>query len=172
MSFETSVLILAWIAIAMLAFAVSGLMAQVRRLSSSQRVIQLDSGPDLRDPARLEHEIDAVDGPQIILFLDNDCETCERALDWGTETANADPRLGVVAMFRSDAPRTAAGTIRIEPNRADLFEALRIPLTPYAVLIDHTGRVARSVAIGSDEARRKLLSYVDRDREGLYATAP
>ncbi|MFI5488496.1 hypothetical protein [Micromonospora echinaurantiaca] len=163
MSFQTSALILSWIAILLLALVVSGLVRQVHALTSGTAgrpgSVGLRPGapaPGFRDlappsPATL-----------VLLFLDSGCATCEQLLD---EVAERAPRGDVAlrVLYRNAAPAGAADVpVTVLGEQAELFDRYDAIATPFAVVVDATGRVRRSEPVGSRSALRHLLDGVDQ----------
>ncbi|WP_067488438.1 hypothetical protein [Actinomadura hibisca] len=147
MSFQTSALLLSWLAIGLLALVVAGLVRQVHALSQgAPRPSELGPPPGTRAPAfeRL--------GPGLLLFLDRDCGVCAEVL------AAADG-LGrpLHAIFAGAAPEGLAPEVTVlAGEQAGLFEDYRVPATPFAVLVDAAGRVRAAEPVGSPEALREL----------------
>jgi hypothetical protein len=119
--FVTSALIASWIAIALLAFVVAGLVRQVHHLSKP------GAGAAAGPPA-------------------------QRA---GIEPGRRAPAMRAVYAERSVTAADSA--VPVLTGRVDLFEAYDALATPYAVLVDATGRVARSEPLGSTSALLELL---------------
>ncbi|MFI6515990.1 hypothetical protein ACIBF1_10565 [Spirillospora sp. NPDC050679] len=148
MSFQTSALLLSWLAIGLLALVVAGLVRQVHALSQgAPRPSELGPPPGARAPAfeRL--------GPGLLLFLDRDCGVC-------TEVLEAAGGLGrpLRAVFAGPAPEGLAPEITVlEGELGGLFEDYRVPATPFAVLVDAAGRVRAAEPVGSPEALRELM---------------
>ena len=110
MSFQTSALILSWIAILLLALVVSGLVRQVHAMSSGlvQRrpeSVGLRPGSPAPGFARLAPVPPAA--PLVLLFLDPDCGTCAEVLAEATgQVDRADLEFRV--LYRDSAPAQAA----------------------------------------------------------------
>ncbi|WP_351237322.1 hypothetical protein [Streptomyces sp. NPDC002133] len=185
MDFTTSALIASWAAIALLALVVSGLVRQVHQLSRAQpyRPGRVGIAPGAAAPgldtARLDDtaglEAPALEDlltpgrPALLLFLDADCSTCVQVLaEAGAWTirqgqghdggeAVAPQLLGFCA---GPAPQGGEGAVPVRGGRPELFTAYDIPATPYAVVIDADGRIARSEALGSPTALLRLLDDI------------
>lgn len=166
MSFQTSALILTWVALFLLALVTAGLVRQVHALSSA--------GPP-RHPARVglapgtpapgvERVAPAL--PAVLLFLTPDCHTCVDALAETTRLAGDGPRWPVHALYSDAAPELAA-PVTAHAHQGALFAAYDVIATPFAVLVGADGRVAAAGPVGSRAALRDLLgtsSLVDTDR--------
>lgn len=153
MSFQTSALLVTWAVLLLLALVVAGLVRQVHALGQGvPRPVPLGPAPGSPAPA-----FDRL-GPGLLLFLDRDCGVC-------MEVLAAAGTLGgpVRAVFSGPAPAEAAAadsaalTVLAE-ERDGLFAAYRIPATPFAVVVDDTGRVRAAEPVGSPDALRELAA--------------
>ncbi|MEU5941862.1 hypothetical protein ABZ807_22360 [Micromonospora sp. NPDC047548] len=171
MSFQTSALILSWIAILLLALVVSGLVRQVHALSTGSVGRPASVGLRPGSPAPRFRDL-APPSPAtlVLLFLDHGCATCDHLLDEAAEQVH---RAGVVlrVLYRHTVPPRAADLpMTVLDEQADLFDRYDAIATPFAVVIDVTGRIQRSEPVGSRVALRHLLDQVD-DPSGS-ATGP
>lgn len=164
MSFQTSALILSWVAILLLALVVSGLVRQVHALSSGivQRrpeSVGLRPGSPAPGFATLTPAPPAV--PLVLLFLDPDCGTCADVLAEATSQAErADLEFRI--LYRDSAPTQAAGLpITVLGGQAEMFERYDALATPFATVISQAGRVLRAEPLGSRTALRRLLDEFD-----------
>jgi hypothetical protein len=162
MSFQTSALILSWIAILLLALVVSGLVRQVHALSNGTVGRSGSVGLRPGSPAPRFRDL-APPSPAtlVLLFLDSGCATCDHLLDEATEhIRQTDAELRV--LYRQTVPPQAADLpITVLGEQADLFDQYDAIATPFAVVIDATGRIQRSEPVGSRVALRHLLEQVD-----------
>lgn len=161
MSFQTSALILSWIAILLLALVVSGLVRQVHALSAGTASRSGSIGLRPGSPAPRFRDL-APPSPAtlVLLFLDSGCATCDHLLDEATEQAG---RTGAVlrVLYRATVPPHAADLpMTVMGDRADLFDRYDAIATPFAVVIDETGHIRRSEPVGSRVALRHLLDQV------------
>ncbi|HEX2417291.1 MAG TPA: hypothetical protein VHJ83_04080 [Micromonosporaceae bacterium] len=163
MTFQTSALILSWVAILLLALVVSGLVRQVHALSNgTTRPTEAigpppgSAAPEFRRLAPHHPE------PMVLLFLDSDCRTCSEVLAEATRTAPA-PGVTVRALFRGVAPET--GRLPAHGGEAVLFDRYDAVATPFAVVIDPAGTVVHSEPLGSHTAFRTLLDQLSGDVE-------
>ncbi|WP_208814573.1 hypothetical protein [Micromonospora echinofusca] len=163
MSFQTSALILSWIAILLLALVVSGLVRQVHALSTGAvarrpGAVGLPPGTPAPGLTRLAPAHPAV--PLVLLFLDPDCGTCT-ALRTET-TAQADrPGVEFRILYRNDPPGQPDGQpVTVLGGQAELFDRYDVPVTPFATVVDRGGRVLRATPVGSRAALRDLLDEV------------
>ncbi|MEU4565280.1 hypothetical protein [Micromonospora sp. NPDC023956] len=164
MSFQTSALILSWIAILLLALVVSGLVRQVHALSSGMvqrrpESVGLSAGTPAPGFTRLAPTAPAV--PLVLLFLDPDCGTCGEVLSEAADQAGRDG-LEFRVLYRDDAPARAAGLpVTVLDGEAELFDRYDALATPFATVVDPAGRVLRAEPLGSRAALRRLLDAVD-----------
>ncbi|MFD7445913.1 hypothetical protein [Streptomyces sp. NPDC059909] len=187
MDFTTSALIASWAAIALLALVVSGLVRQVHQLSRAQpnRPGRVGIAPGAPAPGLDAARLDDAAGldnlltpgrAALLLFLDADCSTCVQVLagaeawtirqgqgqgqegqDHGQSDAVAPQVLG---LYAGPAPQAGEGAVPVRGGRPELFTAYDIPATPYAVVIDAEGRIARSEPLGSPTALLRLLDDI------------
>ncbi len=166
MSFQTSALILSWVAILLLALVVSGLVRQVQQLSSTavRRPEPVGLPPGAPAPA-FASLAPLSPATLVLLFLQPGCGTCAELLDEAGEQAERHP-LQFRALYRDGvAPEAADSPVTAFGDQADLFERYDAIATPFAVVIDQGGRVLRSEPVGSRAALRHLL-----DRAGVAST--
>jgi hypothetical protein len=97
----------------------------------------------------------------LLLFLSADCRTCAGVLDEAVRHAGRD---GVTLrpLYAGPIPAAAAGLpVAVHGDQAELFGRYDVIATPFAVLVDQAGRVARSEPVGSPAALRTLLDGLD-----------
>ncbi|WP_049565307.1 hypothetical protein [Streptomyces sp. SBT349] len=161
MDFVTSALLVSWVAIALLALVVSGLVRQVHQLSRggvarSPRHLGVTPG----SPAPHAGDLLAEGRDTLLLFLSAECRTCADVLaeaDRAGAHRSADgPQ--VRAVYAGAAPTPTAATVPVTDHRPDLFTAYDAIATPFAVVVGATGRVVRSEPLGSPAALRELLA--------------
>ncbi|MFC8617922.1 hypothetical protein ACFT9M_16115 [Micromonospora purpureochromogenes] len=162
MSFQTSALILSWIAILLLALVVSGLVRQVHALSTGTVGRPGSVGLRPGSPAPRFRDL-APPSPAtlVLLFLDPGCATCEQLLDAAAEHIRRTDVVLRVLYRDSVPPRAADLPMTVLGEQADLFDRYDAIATPFAVVIDATGRIRRSEPVGSGAALRHLLDEVD-----------
>jgi hypothetical protein len=170
MSFQTSALILTWVAILLLALVASGLIRQVHALSAggTQRPGSLGLQPGSPAPGFDRLAPDRPE-PVVLLFLGAECRTCAEVLD---EAGHAS-RDGVTlrALYAGPVPAAPPDLpVPVQGEQAELFERYDVVATPLAVVIDRAGRVVRSEPIGSRAALHGLLERV-RDLSGGGSTS-
>ncbi|MCP9949245.1 hypothetical protein [Actinomadura madurae] len=148
MTFQTSALLLSWVAILLLALVVAGLVRQVHALGQGASPRPGPGpAPGTRAPAfeRL--------GPGLLLFLDRDCGVCTDVL---AAAGALDHPLH--AIFAGPPPDGASrpGMTVLTGEQDGLFADYAVPATPFAVLVGADGRVRSAEPVGSAEALRDL----------------
>lgn len=144
MDLTTSLLVLAWIAIALLAFAVAGLLGQVRDLRSSGTSIA-PVGPAVGMPAPPIAGV-PYEKRAILIFADEGCPTCEVILPEVVALARTASEQ-FVALFKETA-KPLQGVLTLS-DQEEAFSAFDVRLTPFAVAIDPMGNVVRAAPLGS-----------------------
>jgi hypothetical protein len=162
MSFQTSALILSWVAILLLALVVSGLVRQVHALSIGTLGRPGSVGLRPGSPAPRFRDL-APPSPAtlVLLFLDHACATCDRLLDEAAELVQRTHAVLRVLYRDTVPPKAAELPITVLGDRADLFDRYDAIATPFAVVIDKDGRIQRSEPVGARMALRHLLDQVD-----------
>lgn len=163
MDFKTTVLLLTWAAIALLAFVVAGLVRRVHLLAGGDRPAEL--GPAVGTPAPHFARLapDPTAERTLLLFLDADCGACPQVLaELQTILAEGDRPPPVAALYADRAPAEPAEHVTVHAGEATLFTEYRIPAVPFAVLVDRSGRVRATRPVGSPGALRDLLSDAGR----------
>jgi thiol-disulfide isomerase/thioredoxin len=158
MSFQATALLLAWIMIVLLAFALAGVVRQLHMLATGAR--QWVSGP--RQGTRLEIEGLTGGRKKVVLFADSACTSCDRVLPVFAEEAKARRSIEFAAVFRDDADGLNDPHVRVLANRSELFRRLSIPATPFAVALTGQGLVLDAYPSGSPELIRQLVALADQ----------
>jgi hypothetical protein len=162
MTFQTTALILAWIAIILLGFAMSGLLHQLQVLTAAVGGGRTTAGPALGLPAPMLDGLGGEAGwraPTIVLFLESGCKTCRDVLNELPALAGAHESGVDFAVVFGDAGFADAEDerIRLLPNQPKAFADFEVPLTPFAVLVDGNGLVVAREPLGSREALRQFV---------------
>lgn len=168
MSVEASALLLTWIAIALLAFGMSGLLRQIRALQGAQAFRRVTVGPRVGSTAPALEGVNPDWHAAIFLFVDAHCSSCGTALEELNEMAAANRGLAFLAVFKgaSNGFRERGG-VRILEGQDDAHTRFRIPLTPFAVAVTANGTIADAAAVGSPML---LRVFVDHARTRLGQT--
>jgi hypothetical protein len=146
MSFEMSALLLSWVAILLLSLVVAGLVRQVHALGQGPRPTALGLAAGSLAPGFERF------GPGLLLFLSADCGACPDVLAAAESLSTSEP---VHALFSGAA--LSCDRVSGHPQESALFEAYKIPATPFAVIVGESGRVTVSEPVGSAGALRELL---------------
>ncbi|MGH3756988.1 hypothetical protein [Actinophytocola sp.] len=156
MSFQTSALIVTWVALLLLALVVSGLVRQVHTLSSGAAGRRDPVGPR---PGTAAPHLDRLDArpPAVLLFLRPSCHTCTDVLDESVSVAGTG--LSVHAIYEGPAPDVPSG-VAAHGHQGRLFATYDAVAVPFAVLVGGDGRVAGAGPVGSRAAIGELLAPV------------
>jgi hypothetical protein len=165
LSFEATALLLAWVAIVLLAFAMSGLLRQVHALTTGAAQTRPQVGPAVgsQAPAVL------LDGngssrPSALLFVDGHCETCGEILPEIERIARAEGTPRLALLFPDTAQTVRGGAVKVFQHQAALFDRFRIPATPFGVMVGTDGTVIAAEPIGSTTSLREFLASERSDR--------
>ncbi|MDQ3401951.1 MAG: hypothetical protein M3548_00960 [Actinomycetota bacterium] len=164
MSFQTSALILTWVALLLLALVTAGLVRQVHALSSTPSRPAARIGPLPGHPAPGVDRI-APALPAVLLFLSPNCHTCAEALAETTRLTEIDSGAtwSVHGLYSGDAPEIVAPATA-HAHQSGLFAAYDVIATPFAVLVGTDGRVTTAGPVGSRKAVRELLGTPSEPR--------
>ncbi len=165
MSFEATALVLAWGAIVLLAFAMAGLLRQVKALSAAL----VGEAPEGVGPARgqrVPRELLAGPGSNggsadLLIFMERDCPGCA-AIAPELEHLGETSDVPISLVFAERAKPMGNGRFRVLEDMSATFERLQIPATPFAVRVSGEGEIADAAAIGSPEALRRFLKVETR----------
>jgi hypothetical protein len=160
MSVQTTALILAWVAIALLALALSGLLRQVHLLRLGQSRPQLDSGPTVGSLAPELNGDMEWPRPTVLLFADRGCSSCDRLLPVFETIAQSNTGVDFKVVFPGDANGFHSPHVETLTDQARLFAQFRIPATPYGVAVGHEGEVADASPIGSSSLLQQFVESV------------
>jgi len=146
-----SAFLITWLAIALLAFAMSGLVRQVHALASSQQAVPFRTGPpigavlpDLNGAFRASHPT----RPTVLLFSEATCSTCAEHREM--------IQFGVV--FRGKGTAVDGPTVAAFEHRSELFDRLGISAVPYAIVTSPRGVVLDAQLTGSVTLLRQLVN--------------
>lgn len=165
MQLEYTVLLTAWVAIILLALALSGVIRQLRVIEAKLGELSATHGQASRrsvlaldghlDPARVT----------CLYFVDRGCPSCERLLKAlpAVAAVHADELSFVVAAMRGGI-EVQGDLLRPATDGGSLAQAFGVPATPYGVAVTPRGVVVASAPLGSEEA---LERFIARAREGV-----
>lgn len=159
---EQSALVLAWAAIVLLAFALSGLLRQVHALTQAVEGRRSARGGPVTGTTA--PAIPGVNGARsaFLLFLDAGCDSCERSLARLADLARqGTAEVAYVALYRGAAPDPAPPKpVLTLPNADHIFASLDVTATPTAVGLGADRRVIASTPVGSPEFVDQFVSYL------------
>lgn len=154
MDMITSLVILAWVAIALLAFAMAGLLAQVRQLRAGGAIVPSQVGPRVGALAPSGPDL-SYDQRSILVFADTNCPTCELILPEVVDLAQrSDVRFVVLFKAHGKPIRDVA----MLEHQKEAFAAFDVRLTPFIVAIEQGGRIVRAEPVGSTAAFTEFVS--------------
>lgn len=163
MSMEGTALILAWVAILMLAFAMSGLVRQVHSLASRDATNSARVGPTVGSAApHLDNGQTSF--PSVYLFMDDQCSTCRHLLDELPSLAPKGSSVPVTLIFAGAPFADSDVNLRMLSHKADVFAKLNIPVTPFGMAVSIDGRITRAEPVGSPEMLQEFLETSDLTR--------
>jgi hypothetical protein len=160
MTFQSSALLLAWLAIVLLALGLAGLLRQVQLLSRSRLgETTAPASSAAHTPRDLigfrlprEGALAALVDPQahrtILTFVSPGCPSCTQTLEQLATVP--DVRAGSVAVVAvstgscDPAGAALAGAGRCVPQGRALMDQLRVPATPYLVAVDRAGTLVEA----------------------------
>lgn len=167
MTFQGTALLLAWVAIVLLAFAMSGLLRQIYALSaqrgtSGTAVIGPSPGSSVRDLLGL---LGGEPRATALFFVDTHCEACSELLPELDRLATVQSDVRVAAVFREGAAGYGDAAFSVLEAQEPLFRRLSVSATPFGLLATADGTVTASQPIGSSSQLRDFTSTFGRDYE-------
>lgn len=193
MTFTSSALVLAWVAIVLLALGLAGLLRQVSLLT---RQLEHGSGDGAaqglgqgqgRRSARTTRELVGFRAPEdvldrvlhdgahrtVVAFVSPGCSSCSltlRALASEESVAAGSVGLTLVSTGSCDpglADAEGAGRVACVPRGRDLMDLLAVPATPYLVALDPRGTLVAALLPDEDT---DLAAWVRSTRGSLTIT--
>lgn len=163
MDFDTSAILLAWIAIAVLAFAMAGLLRQVVLLRAALIAPGAGRiGPIIGSPAPALPGIEYVGKQTVLLFADDECESCRSIIGGlGAEPENS-LKAEVVVLYKGHANGQPVAPQRLFVQQSELFDQLGVNITPFAVMVDGDARIAAAEPLGSAAMLDEFRGYGTR----------
>lgn len=174
MSFQASALLLAWVALAFLALALTGLIRQVRHLSERIAVAAeggVDGGQSIQaaavgsTPQGVETLASRFDGSFAVVFASESCGSCEERLKElnaasSSTASSSNGRLPLIIVRRSEAPAVGESELLdFETIQApNLFTSFQVTITPMAYMVDEKGEVTEAFPLGSRDAVDRLVA--------------
>lgn len=165
MSFQVTALLLTWVALAVLALAMSGLVRQIHVLSGRRTSSQY--GPTPGTPVADFGGLPSRDGkPLLLLFASDHCESCSQLLPLLRDLSSREQWFHAAALFAESAPIPMVDGLTVIENQRDVFDRLGVAAVPFGVWCDPQRRIASSTPLGSEEA---LHEFVHSARERMPA---
>lgn len=152
MTLESSALLLAWVAIVILSFAVAGVLRQIRTIVVGQMPRPV-AGPPLGAKAPPIEGLGA-DGSRLLVFADTSCSACDQVLPELMIRIREGGSLeqgGVVILFRDSANGLADNMVpqaQVLSDQEEAFRRYEVPATPFAVAVKQ-GAIRDASPIGS-----------------------
>jgi hypothetical protein len=156
MTIESTAIALAWVAIAILAFAMAGVVRQIRTIALGHMPRPL-AGPPLGAKAPPLHGVDASE-LDLLVFADIDCSACAEVLPHlAHRIRNLDGAWNAFVLYRGDANGHGEddGPV-VMRNQPDAFRDYAIPATPFAVAVEG-GTIRDASPIGSVSTMEAFL---------------
>lgn len=155
MSFETTALLVTWVALVLLALVVSGLVRQVHQLTQGPRT--REPGLPAGSPAPGLDRLVAEPGQAtLLLFLSEDCPACQDVFQEALGLTGGPATRAIFAEETAAAEPPA--NMRILSGQGDLFTAYQVPATPYGVIVGADGRVRTAEPVGSIRGLHALVT--------------
>jgi hypothetical protein len=149
----TAGLVLAWIVIVVLAFALAGLLGQVRELRQMYVDLSTSSNTQLVPPVP-----ELTSGERsLVLVVAPGCETCRRVAPYFASRAGATAGIRRLVLAKDqDWPESSTPECHVMV-RPDLHERLRLQVYPSLLMLAEDGRIMWSEPVGSVEMLERIL---------------
>jgi hypothetical protein len=155
MSFDTTALLVTWVALVLLALVIAGLVRQVHHLTQGPRTRDLGLRTGTPAPA-LDLVLAEPGQATLLLFLSEDCQVCH---DIFQEALGLDGAPATRAIFAQEAiGADPPPNMTVLSRQAELFTAYQVPATPYGVIIGADGRVRTAEPVGSVRGLHTLVT--------------
>ena len=162
MSVQTTALLLAWVAIALLGLALAGLLRQVHLLSRGRVQPRFRAGPEVGSIAPELAPGDRWARRAVLLFAERGCNPCDRILPLFQELAARRSDIDFKLLFRGPGNGVVNAHVEVLTDQDQAFQGFGIPATPYGVIIDERGTVMAAAPVGSHARLQQLLERVDQ----------
>lgn len=155
MSFDTTALLVTWVALVLLALVIAGLVRQVHQLTQGPRT--RDLGLRTGTPAPALDLVRAEPGQAtLLLFLSEDCPACQDVFQEALGLTGGPATRAIFAELVSATDPPA--NMRVLSGQKDLFAAYQVPATPYGVIVGADGRVRTAEPVGSIRGLHALVA--------------
>jgi hypothetical protein len=153
--------LLAWVAIVVLAFAMGGLLSELRALRTSGSTSIERNGPRIGSNiagALKASGVETNDGPSYLLFASGECATCvEVAPAFEADSVRDPTHTFILVVKADDAKRLLAYGRGLVQEGGALFELMDIRVVPFAVAVARDGTIVDASPIGSIKAMRQFV---------------
>jgi hypothetical protein len=165
-TFESAALVAAWAAILLLAFAMSGLLRQIREFQAGvAQPSRRGPGPSVGTILQIEQRDTLTDA--FLFFAGKSCRTCDALIPEIVRLSRTWNGPHLVMVYREDAGRRLDGIeILTDP---ELFEELNVSVVPFGVITDAEGRVVLADLLGSRERFKRFVAAARGRKEGIDA---
>lgn len=158
MSFTTAAVLVAWVAIALLAFVVSHLVRQVSLIADRRAHTRPPTATTVTPPP--EGVVRQVGDPgqrfTVALVVGESCRSCHRLLprymELARDHADRDVSFSVAALGDGRGLLEVTDGVPVSSHARHWAEPLGINVTPYLLVIDRARNVASGRAVGSTDA--------------------
>ncbi|HSK98514.1 MAG TPA: hypothetical protein VK891_17945 [Euzebyales bacterium] len=158
LTFEQTALLLSWVAILLLAFALSGLVRQVHAVTEAVAGGQRRaSGPSVGTIVPALPNLDGASST-LLLFADVGCGSCEQAVARIARAAREHHGVAHAVLYRGAGPATRPAEVAVVTNAGAHFDALGVSATPLAVAVDGQRRVVTSALVGAPALLDEFLA--------------
>ena len=161
MSVRDAALVLSWLAIAILAFALAGTMRQLRTMSTAVRgLLNGRALPAQKGTAPLPSISGwgRQDAPTLLVLAASDCTSCAELLPKLDDISRSHAgRLDVAVAYKDHGQDLEHA--RVLRNQSDLFDLLNVPFTPYGLAVSAGGEVLEATPVGSSD---RLMHLAER----------
>ena len=163
MSITAAALVLAWLCLVLLAFALAGVLQQVRGVQAELASLQAPGRGILvgrRVPALSTGTV------SVVLVIDPGCSRCRPIFEEFSSVAAKRGSWHCFALsFRQVEhwPSSAAVPLRID---GELYADLDVPWSPALLVVDPDGRILRAAPLRSPEDLRVQIEQIDTGLSG------
>lgn len=170
MTFQTAAILLAWVAIVILGFAMAGLVRQMHVVVTNQnRVSSARPGPRVGSRV-LEAEWLPELGPAVLLFADSNCAVCERVIPTVVGELPRQQADHIRLLYRGESSAHANYAIPSLGEQDQAFDYYNVSITPFAVAV-RDGLVVDSGPVGSVHLLHRFVAEAMKGGDVVVHTA-
>ncbi|MDP8927904.1 MAG: hypothetical protein M3O70_04810 [Actinomycetota bacterium] len=163
MSFTTAAVLVAWVAIALLAFVVSHLVRQVSLLSDRRGHRRPTTSTPMTPPEEVVRQVgDLGRRFTVALVVGESCVSCHRLLPRYLELVrdhvDRDASFSVAALGDGRGLLELTDGVAVSSHARHWAEPLGIRVTPYLLVIDQARNEASGRAVGSTDALEEAVT--------------